>query len=153
MKKISNVLKAIDWKKVSPSVWARYIVGVVATINMIFTALGCNPIPYSEDKLYIVVSSILQLVVIFMNTYMNNSTSGEAITADQIMYLLKSGLIEIDDMVKLIDSVNKGTYKKPDLTEDTNTNTTDDDEGPEFTDAPLSEDDIDKILDEDKSSN
>lgn len=117
MKKFLNALKAIDWKKVSPSVWARYIVGLVATINMIFTALGCNPIPYSEDKLYIVVSSILQFVVIFMNTYMNNSTSQEAITANEIMYLLKNGLIQIDDMKKLIESVNNGTYKRPDITE------------------------------------
>lgn len=117
MKKFLNALKAIDWKKVSPSVWARYIVGLVATINMIFTALGCNPIPYSEDKLYIVVSSILQFVVIFMNTYMNNSTSQEAITANEIMYLLKNGLIQIDDMRKLIESVNNGTYKRPDITE------------------------------------
>lgn len=135
MKKFLNALKAIDWKKVSPSVWARYIVGVVATINMIFTALGCNPIPYSEDKLYIVVSSILQFVVIFMNTYMNNATSKEAITADEIMYLLKSGLIQIDDMRKLIDSVNDGTYKRPDASTD---------------DTILTDKEIDSIVDSDE---
>ena len=56
-------------------------------------------------------------------------------------------------MTKLIDSVNKGTYKRPDLTEDTNTKTTDDYEGPKSTDVPLSADDIDKIIDGDESSN
>ena len=142
MKKFLNVLKSIDWKKVSPSVWARYIVGVVATINMIFTALGCNPIPYSEDKLYIVVSSILQLVVIFMNTYMNNATSKEAITSDEIMYLLKNGLIQIDDMRKLIDSVNDGTYKRPDVVDEIKKET------PEFKedDQAVTNNEIDKIL-------
>lgn len=125
MKKVIEVFKSVDWKKVSPAVWARYIVGIVATINMILTAVGCNPIPYSEDKLYIVVSSIIQFVVIVMNTYMNNSTSKEATTADQIMYLLKNGLIQLDDMNRLIESVNNGTYKKPDIQETVDTSTED----------------------------
>ena len=145
MKKFLNALKAIDWKKVSPSVWARYIVGVVATFNMIFTALGCNPIPYSEDKLYIVVSSVLQFVVILMNTYMNNATSKEAITSDEIMYLLKSGLIQIDDMRKLIDSVNNGTYKRPDIIQEESDKVPSDDEN-----LSLSDKEIDSIVDDDK---
>lgn len=111
-------VNSVDWAEVSPGTWARYAAGIVVSINMILTACDMNPLPFSDDRVYVVVSSILEIFVLFMNTYKNNSTSKEAIAADGYMKLLKQGM---DVMIKFQDdteALDNGTYVRPECEDD-----------------------------------
>ncbi len=95
MKKFINAFTKIDWENVQPGTIVRYVLSVVIALNFVLGLFNVTPINYDENKVYAVVSGILSVVVLFVNTYKNNSTSPEAILADEIMHQLKEkGLTE-----------------------------------------------------------
>ena len=82
------------------------------------TVFEKNPIPYSETAIYTVVSAILSIIVLIVNTYKNNPTSKEAIAANKAMKALKNsseeGPINIvrqnaDGVWEIVDSVSTST--------------------------------------------
>lgn len=90
MKKVVAFFKKINWKDIPVSTYVRYILMIIAIVNMILTRLGLNPINVREDELYQVVSDILTVVVFIVNTWYNNSVTPEAIEADKYMKDLKT---------------------------------------------------------------
>ena len=92
MKKFRNFLNRINWKEIPASTYVRYILMLLAIINMILSALGLNPIEVSETELYKNVSDILTVLILIANTWFNNSVTNEALDADQYMkQLVKEG--------------------------------------------------------------
>ena len=88
--KLIQLIKSIKWTEISPSVYVRYILMLIAIVNVILTRTGLNPISVSEDVLYQTVSDILTLVVLIMNTWKDNPVTPEAIAANRYMKDLKS---------------------------------------------------------------
>ena len=85
-------IKGIDWMNVPVYTYVRWAMAIILALNSALTALGINPIKASESSLYEVISNILSFLsmfVLIMNTYKNNSTSKEALLADQLMKALK----------------------------------------------------------------
>jgi len=78
--KIIAILKSIDWKNISAATYTRYILMIIAIINLILTGVGANPIKASD--VYKVVSDVLTCVIFIVNTWKNNSVTGNAIAAD-----------------------------------------------------------------------
>lgn len=88
--KIIQAIKSIDWANISPATYTRYILMIVAIINMLLNAFKINPIEVSENEVYQVVSNILTCVLFVINTWKNNSVTNSAINADQYMKDLKN---------------------------------------------------------------
>ena len=80
--KIIAILKSIDWKNISAATYTRYILMIIAIIDLILTGTGVNPIKASETEVYRVVSDVLTCVIFIVNTWKNNSVTGNAIAAD-----------------------------------------------------------------------
>lgn len=83
------VFTNIAWTEIPVSTYVRWIIAIILSINTVLTTLGLNPIPYSETDIYEIVSVILNVIILIINTYKNNSTSKEALIADKIMKALK----------------------------------------------------------------
>ena len=88
--KIIQAIKSIDWANISPATYTRYILMIIAIINMLLNAFKINPIEVSENEVYQVVSNILTCVLFVINTWKNNSVTNFAINADQYMKELKN---------------------------------------------------------------
>jgi SPP1 family holin len=94
-----------DWLAIPTSTYARWILAIIVTLNTILSYFGINPIPYSQDKVYMAVSTILNGIILIVNTYKNNSTSKEALLTDKLMTALKSAG-NIDAKKNAIENIN-----------------------------------------------
>lgn len=88
--KIIAILKSIDWKNISVATYTRYILMIIAIINMILTHFGLNPIKVSETEVYQSVTDVITCVIFVINTWKNNSVTTNAIAADGYLNDLKT---------------------------------------------------------------
>lgn len=84
-------------KKVSTDTIIRTIVLVIALVNQILTSLGKNPLPFSEDTLYELLTLFVTIVASAWAWWKNNSFTSAAIEADKVLKELKSGGDEITE--------------------------------------------------------
>ena len=92
---IGKVVTGVDWLNVPTGTYVRYILAIVAALNTLLNVFGCNPINVDSSQLYDVVSAVLFIAVLFVNTYKDNPTSKEAIESNRYLKMLKSGESEI----------------------------------------------------------
>ena len=83
MRKFSEVIKSIDWAQITPATYVRYILMIVTVINALAARFGWTPISVDESELYQVVSDIITVVTVIINTWFNNSVTKEPIEADK----------------------------------------------------------------------
>lgn len=76
-------------KKVSAETVIRTIVLAVTLVNSILTAAGKNPLPFAEDELYTILSSLATIIASVWAWWKNNSFTKEAIEADEVLKELK----------------------------------------------------------------
>lgn len=85
------------------NVIARFIaLGVVLT-NSILTMFNINPIPFSQEETYGIVSTILTCGVAIYTAWKNNSITKEAKMADKIMLALKNGEYTLESLQEAVD--------------------------------------------------
>lgn len=95
--KILSVIKKIDWQNISAGTYTRYILMIIAVINLILNAFKVNPIKVSETEVYQVVSNILTCAIFVINTWKNNSITTDAMKADEYLKELKNGDSSTDE--------------------------------------------------------
>ena len=76
--------------KVSTNTIIRTIVLVIALVNQILTAAGKNPLPFAEEEIYEIVSTVATLLASVWTWWKNNSFTPEAIKADEVMKEFKA---------------------------------------------------------------
>ena len=81
-------------KNVSKETIARTIILAVALINQILVVLGINPLPFAEEELYNIISTIATAAAALWAWWKNNSFSPEAIQADKYLNELKTGDVQ-----------------------------------------------------------
>lgn len=69
--------------KVKTSTIIRTIVLFLTLLNSILTMSGINPLPFSEEEMYEIVSGIATLVATLWAWWENNSFTRAAIKADE----------------------------------------------------------------------
>ena len=77
--------------KISKETVIRTLVLLVALVNQVLTALGKNPLPFSDDLIYEVVTLAVTIGAAAWGWWKNNSFTKAAIEADQYMKELKTG--------------------------------------------------------------
>lgn len=87
------------------NVIARFIaLGVVLT-NSILTMFNINPIPFSQEEAYGIVSTILTCGVTIYTAWKNNSVTKEAKMADKVMLALKNGEYTLESLQGALDAL------------------------------------------------
>ena len=77
-------------KKATAETIIRTVILAVTLINQVLTMLGKNPLPFAEDELYTILSTIASISATVWAWWKNNSFTPEAIAADEYMHELKN---------------------------------------------------------------
>ena len=77
-------------KNVSKDTIARTIILAVALINQILIDLGINPLPFAEEEIYNIISTIATAAAALWTWWKNNSFTPAAITADECLAEIKA---------------------------------------------------------------
>ena len=126
----------IPWKKIPPSTYVGWVMAILLSLNSILMLFGVSPINYNEDSVAKFVTLIVNVLVLIVNTYNNNSTSREAVLGDKIVTALKladeSGKKDAVDKINIIlSNLNNDdayiTIAKPNDTSDDETDVADTD--------------------------
>lgn len=75
--------------KISAGTIARTIVLIIALVNQILTMFGVNPLNFSEDMIYELITLLFTLGAAAWAWWKNNSFTKEAIQADEVLKELK----------------------------------------------------------------
>lgn len=81
---------------VSTGTIARTAALAVTLLNMILTAAGKNPLPFSDSDVYLAVTTVAAIAASVIAWWKNNSFTKEAIEADEYMNELKNKNKEVD---------------------------------------------------------
>lgn len=76
---------------IKSSTIVRTIVLVITLLNTILTAFGVNPLPFSDDQIYEIVSALVTVVVSLWAWWKNNSFTKAARVADEVLAEIKYG--------------------------------------------------------------
>ncbi len=76
-------------KNVSKETILRTIVMLIALINQILTMFGINPLPFSNEQIYNILSAAATVVTTLWAWWKNNSFTKNAIEADKYLKKLK----------------------------------------------------------------
>ena len=69
----------------------RTVVMIISMANMLLTVNGKNPLPWSEDEMYIGLSQAAAILATVWSWWKNNSFTKEAIKADEYLEELRNG--------------------------------------------------------------
>ena len=103
--KITKIADALSG--VSVSTWVRLATILFAVTNAILTATGHNPIEVSNDQLFQFVSWVLVFASIGYGIWKNMSITKSAQTADEVLKLLKQGLVTVAEVQQYIQQVKE----------------------------------------------
>ena len=78
-------------KNVKIGTIVRLIVMILSMVNMLLTVNGKNPLPWSEDEMYIGLSQAAAIITTIWTWWKNNSFTKEAIKADEYLEELRNG--------------------------------------------------------------
>ena len=78
-------------KNVKIGTIVRLIVMILSMVNMLLTVNGKNPLPWSEDEMYIGLSQVAAILTTVWTWWKNNSFTKEAIKADEYSEDLRNG--------------------------------------------------------------
>lgn len=82
--------------KISADTIIRTIVLVIALVNQVLTSMGKNPLPFSEDTIYELVTLLVTICASAWAWWKNNSFTPAAIQADKYMKNLKNAESECE---------------------------------------------------------
>lgn len=78
-------------KNVKIGTIVRLIVMILSMVNMLLTVNGKNPLPWSEDEMYVGLSQAAAILTTVWTWWKNNSFTKEAIKADEYLEDLRNG--------------------------------------------------------------
>lgn len=108
-----KIIKFIDGLGcMSVKEWVQVIILALVVINGALTIFGINPITVSEDFLYIAISGALVIIVPFYNKWKNWNVTPEAVTAQNILDLMKMGFASKDQIDQYIKDLKAQAVKE-----------------------------------------
>ena len=109
LQKFVGIFKNIQWLEIPATTYVRWILTILVAINTTLAFFDLSIIPFNESRLAEFLTIIINLIILIINTYKNNSTSKEAIIADKIMHALKAADETVEDTAigKLNDVLNE----------------------------------------------
>ena len=87
------------------NVIARFVALGIVLINSVLTMFNVNPIPFSQEEAYGIVSTILTCGVTIYTAWKNNSVTKEAKMADKVMLALKNGEYTLESLQEALETL------------------------------------------------
>ncbi len=87
------------------NVIARFVALAIVLINSILTMFNVNPIPFSQEEAYGIVSTVLTCGVAIYTAWKNNSVTKEAKLADKVMLALKNGEYTLESLQDALETL------------------------------------------------
>lgn len=78
-------------KNIKTDTVIRTIILIIALVNQVLTALGKNPLPWSNEEIYSGLSAVATVAASAWAWWKNNSFTNAAVAADEYMETLKEG--------------------------------------------------------------
>ena len=78
-------------QKISSGTVARTIVLAISLLNQLLTMNGKNPLPFADEAVYQGVTATITVVSSLVAWWKNNSFTGAAIQADDMLTKIKKG--------------------------------------------------------------
>ena len=78
-------------KNIKTDTVIRTIILIIALVNQVLTALGKNPLPWSNEEIYSGLSAVATVAAAAWAWWKNNSFTNAAVAADEYMETLKEG--------------------------------------------------------------
>ena len=78
-------------KNIKTDTVIRTIILIIALVNQVLTALGKNPLPWSNEEIYSGLSAVATVAAAAWAWWKNNSLTNAAVAADEYMETLKEG--------------------------------------------------------------
>ena len=75
--------------KIKTETWIRTVVLMISLLNQVLTALGKNPLPFSDEELYTAFSAGVTAAASLWAWWKNNSFTAPAVEADRYLAELK----------------------------------------------------------------
>jgi hypothetical protein len=119
--KITKIADALSG--VSVSTWVVLATILLTVTNAILTATGHNPIEVSNDQLFQYVSWALVFASIGYGIWKNMSITKSAQTADEVLKLLKQGLVTVAEVQQYVQQVKEKQNTSADQSAKTVNNT------------------------------
>lgn len=89
----------------------RTILYAFTMLNTVLTAIGHNPLPFSESEAYIYITLAVTVGVFIYGVWKNYPTSEAGRVADKVLHAVKSGAAQAQDVLNLLDEGATGGYK------------------------------------------
>ena len=96
--------------KTDKSTIIRMIVLGITLLNQVLVAFGVNPLPFSNEVLYEIVSIIITIGVSLYTAWKNNSWTIAAKIGDKIMHAIKNGSLtaeKVEDFLTFNENNNQ----------------------------------------------
>lgn len=103
--KITKIADALSG--VSVSTWVVLATILLTVTNAILTAVGKNPIVVSDDQLFQIMSWVLMFASIGYGIWKNMSITKSAQTSDEVLKLLKQGLVTVAEVQQYVQQVKE----------------------------------------------
>lgn len=84
-------------KNISKGTIIRLVVVLLVIANMILKAFGKSPLDIDEGSIAYWIETILEIAIIAVGFWKNNSFSEAAIKADKFLHNLKNGTYELTE--------------------------------------------------------
>lgn len=75
--------------------WIRTLFLILSLVNQVLTVLGKNPLPFSDEELYQLLSLCLTAAASLWAWWKNNSFTAAAVEADRYLAELKSEEVSV----------------------------------------------------------
>ncbi len=75
--------------KISKGTIVRTILTLLVIINFVLEKMGVDLIPVNENKILMIVETVVEIAVIIVSFWKNNSFSEKAIKADKFLQALR----------------------------------------------------------------
>lgn len=69
---------------------ARTVVLIIALVNQVLTSFGINPLPFSDDIVYELITSLFTIGAAAWAWWKNNSFTKNAVRADEVLTVYKN---------------------------------------------------------------
>lgn len=97
---MSKIIETL--KKIPVRTYVSAVMVLIVVINYVLTAMGKPIINLGEETITYVVNTVLNLIFVGFSMWKNNSVTDNAIVADEILYMLRDGIITKEELEQFI---------------------------------------------------
>ena len=102
-------MNKINLKGVNAETVTGVLILLLALVNAVLQMFGINALPIENEEITNIVSTVFLIVTALWNTWKNRNFTTASQAAQEITNAIKNGEILSDDIMFIVDKINKNT--------------------------------------------